>query len=248
MMLTAERTLSDLVTENFNSASVFEKYGLDFCCKGGMSLKIACESHAIDPKKIADELSEIIYEESAQRYFKWELSFLADYIINNHHSYVREMTPLLFMHLDKISRVHGKRHPEFLEVEKIFRKVAEELAHHMMKEEKMLFPAIKMIANAKFTGQKIPPMPFGSVMGPISVMVSEHEAAGEGLDKIRELLHDFTPPEDTCTTVKVTFKELEGFEKDLHKHVFLENSVLFPKAIRMEKELSQVEELSLTSL
>jgi regulator of cell morphogenesis and NO signaling len=150
------------------------------------------------------------------------------------------MIPLLFMHLAKISSVHGGRHPEFLEVEKIFHKVAEELAQHMVKEEKMLFPAIKIIANLKFTGKKIPPMPFGTVMGPISVMLSEHEAAGAGMEKIRELLQDYTPPEDTCTTVKVTFKELEGFEKDLHKHVFLENSVLFPKAIRMEKDMKDL--------
>lgn len=239
-MLTVERTLSDLVTENFNSASVFEKYGLDFCCKGGMSLKKACETHGFDSEKIAKELSEVSYEESAQRYFKWEPSFLADYIVNNHHSYVREMTPLLYMHLAKISTVHGQRHPEFLEVEKIFHRVAEELAQHMVKEEKMLFPAIKIIANSKFTEKRIPPMPFGSVMGPISVMLAEHETVGSELEKIRELLHDYTPPEDTCTTVKVTFKELENFEKDLHKHVFLENSVLFPKAIQMEKEMKEL--------
>jgi len=237
-MTTVDTPLRDIVTENFNSASVLEKYGLDFCCKGNMSLKIACESRDIDPKKIAEEISEVTYEESAQRYFKWELPFLVDYIINNHHSYVRESIPLLFMHLEKIGQVHGERHPEFLEVEKIFHKVAGDLSQHMMKEEGILFPAIKMIANAKFTGKKIPDMLFGSVMGPISMMVAEHEEAGEDMERIRELLNDFTPPEDTCTTVRVTFKELEGFEKDLHKHVFLENSVLFPKAQRLEKAFS----------
>ena len=242
-MTTVDTPLRDIVTENFNSASVLEKYGLDFCCKGSMSLKVACESRAIDPKKIADELSEVTYEESAQRYFQWELPFLVDYIINNHHSYVREQTPLLFMHLDKISRVHGERHPEFLQVEKIFRKLAEGLDQHMTKEEKMLFPAIKMIAHAKSNGKKIPAMPFGTLMDPISVMISEHETAGEELEEIRELLHYYTPPQDACTTLKVTFKELEGFEKVLHKHVFLENSVLFPKANRMEKELKNTEKI-----
>lgn len=242
-MTTVDTPLRDIVTENFNSASVLEKYGLDFCCKGGMSLKIACESKAIDPRKIAEELSEVTYEESAQRYFQWELPFLVDYIINNHHSYVRKQTTLLFMHLDKISRVHGERHPEFLEVEKIFRKVAEDLDQHMNKEERMLFPAIKMIAHAKSTGKKIPPMPFGTLIGPISVMLFEHESAGEDLEKIRELLHDYSPPQDACTTLKVTFKELEGFEKDLHRHVFLENSVLFPKAKRMEKEFRDLVEV-----
>ncbi|MDP4220426.1 MAG: iron-sulfur cluster repair di-iron protein [Bacteroidota bacterium] len=235
-MTTVEKPLSAIVTENFNSASVLEKYGLDFCCKGNMSLKIACESRDLDPETIARELSEVTYEESSQRYFQWELPFLIDYIINNHHSYVREKIPTLFMHLNKISNVHGQRHPEFLEVERIFHKVAEDLSQHMVKEEKMLFPAIKMIAQARAGGEKLPGLPFGSLMGPISVMLSEHETAGEELEQIRDLLNDYTPPEDGCTTIRVTFKELEGFEKDLHKHVFLENSILFPKASRMEKE------------
>lgn len=102
-----------------------------------------------------------------------------------------------------------------------------------------------MIANAKFTGKKIPDMLYGSVTGPISIMTAEHGEAGDDLERIRELLNDFTPPEDACTTVMVTFRELEGFEKDLHEHVFLENSVLFPKAIRMEKDLQAKERVLL---
>lgn len=237
-----DKPLRDIVTENFSSAQVLEKYGLDFCCKGGMSLKIACASRNIDPEKIAQEISQAAPDESAQRYFQWDLPFLADYIINNHHNYIREQIPLLFQHLRKIASVHRQQHPEFFSVEEIFHKVATDLTQHMVKEERILFPAIKMIDHARLSGENIPDLPFGSIGNPISMMIAEHETAGDELKEIRELLNEYTPPEDACTTVKVTFKELEDFERDLHKHVFLENSILFPRAISLEEELSTTQQ------
>ena len=113
-------TLRDIVTENFNAAAVLEKYGLDFCCKGGVSLREACAVKNLDYERIADELSQVKYEESSQRYFRWELPFLVDYIVNEHHSYVKDQTPLIIHHLEKVVQAHGDRHPEVLQVESIF--------------------------------------------------------------------------------------------------------------------------------
>jgi regulator of cell morphogenesis and NO signaling len=236
-MMIEEKSLRDIVLDNAATASVLEKYGLDFCCKGGLSLQLACATKAIDSNLVMNELSQVGQDESAQRIHLWDLPFLIDYIINNHHAYVRRQTPVLFIHLDKIARVHAASHPEFKEVEKIFRKVGEDLQHHMVKEERMLFPAIKMLSASRSQRKTLPQMPFGSITAPISMMISEHETAGEELAEIRSLLHDYTPPDDGCTTVRVTYQELADFEKDLHKHVFLENSVLFPKATALEKEV-----------
>lgn len=236
-MMTVEKPLRDIVTENFNSAEIFEKYGLDFCCKGGMSLESACIARGIDFEQVSKELQEVTYDESSQRFFRWDVSFLIDYIINNHHSFVRERVPLLLAHLHKISDVHGSRHPEFLEVESLFQKVSNDLLQHMFKEERILFPAIKMIAQAATSGQAVPPLPFGSIRNPIAMMIADHETAGDELQEIRRLVNDYTPPDDACTTVRVTFEELRDFESDLHRHVFLENSVLFPKASQLEKDV-----------
>ncbi len=241
-MLTTERSLRDFVTENFNSASVFEKYGLDFCCKGGVSLEEACKVKGLDSDKVTAELSEVTFEESSQRYFHWELPFLIDYIVNNHHSYVKSQIPLINLHLEKVVRAHGERHPEVKEAEAIFFSSGQALTRHMVKEESVLFPFIKQLAQAHTNGCVPPSSHFGSVSGPIAVMLAEHEDVGNELAHIRELLCDYSPPDDACTTMRLLYQELDAFEQDLHKHVFLENSILFPKAIRMEKEKPQSEE------
>ncbi len=242
-MITTERSLRDIVTENFNSASVFEKYGLDFCCKGGVTLEEACKTKDIDWKKITAELSEVTYEESSQRYFHWELPFLIDYIVGNHHSYVKSQIPLINLHLEKVVRAHGERHPEVKEVEMIFISSGHELTYHMIKEEVVLFPFIKQLVQAHTNGGVPPNSHFGSVSGPMAVLLAEHEDVGNELAHIRELLRDYSPPDDACTTMRLLYQELYAFQQDLHKHVFLENSILFPKAARMEKELCVADKL-----
>jgi regulator of cell morphogenesis and NO signaling len=244
-MSTTERTLRDIVTENFNTASVLEKYGLDFCCKGGVTLEEACKAKGLNRGKVAAELSEVIYEESSQRYFQWELPFLIDYILNNHHSYVKNQIPLINLHLEKVVSAHGDRHPEVKEVEGIFHEQSQALGNHMMKEEKILFPFIKQLAESHKIGNELPIAQFGSVSAPIAVMLAEHDDVGNALAHIRELLLDYTPPNDACTTMRLLYHELDAFEHDLHKHVFLENAILFPKATRMEKEFAQAKVVQL---
>ncbi len=231
-----DKTLRDIVTENFNAASVFEKYGLDFCCKGGISLDEACKQKGLNREQIFSELSDVAYEESSQRYFQWELPFLIDYIVNNHHAYIKTQVPLINFHLEKVIRAHGERHPEVKEVESIFHTQSQGLLNHMMKEENVLFPFIKQLVQSRSLGTEPPQAHFGDISGPIAAMLAEHEEVGGELARLRDLLLDYTPPDDACTTMRLLYQELEAFEKDLHKHVFLENTILFPKAIRIERE------------
>jgi regulator of cell morphogenesis and NO signaling len=69
------------------------------------------------------------------------------------------------------------------------------------------------------------------------MMEAEHKAAGDELYEVRTLSSNYIPPEDACTTYRVSFKELRQFELDLHQHVHLENNILFPKAVALEREL-----------
>lgn len=245
IMTTTQKTLRDFVADNFNSASVFERHGLDFCCKGGVSLEEACRLKGLDAETIASELAEVSFDNSAQRYFLWEVPFLIDYIVNNHHAYIRTQTPLIAQHLERVVNAHGQRHPEVIEVRRIFAAMAQDLAQHLGKEEHMLFPFIKALTAASATGGRRPMAPFGSVAAPISMMIADHEDAGSELEQVRQLLDDYTPPDDACTTMRLLYAELEAFEQDLHIHVFLENNILFPKATRSEKELLELQAHSL---
>lgn len=233
-----EKTLAEIVTDNIRSAIIFEEAGLDFCCKGKRSLKYACAEKNIDVQKIVNELVNLSSTgNGTQNVNDWQLDFLVDYIMNNHHQYVRRMIPVISLHTDKVASVHGQNHPETLRIADLFLAVREELEMHMMKEERMLFPQIKQIVlNQKENSQYFPPA-FGTIQNPIRMMEYEHTNAGEALYQIRELSNNYSHPKDACNTFKALYSELKEFEEDLHKHIHLENNILFPKSIELEAEL-----------
>ncbi|HPA31119.1 MAG TPA: hemerythrin domain-containing protein, partial [Bacteroidia bacterium] len=95
----------------------------------------------------------------------------------------------------------------------------------------------KRMVEAKNNKESVQQSSFGSVKGPINMMEIEHESAGKNMSEIRTLSNDFTLPEDACASYSLLFRLLEEFEEDLHTHVHLENNILFPKALALEKEL-----------
>ncbi len=226
------KTLSEMVLENHQTARIFEKYGLDFCCRGNQTLDSACAEQSISPATIQREIEELPEYPNAMREYLWDSPFLIDYIVNNHHNYIKKTLPVLREHLSKVIQVHSIRHPELIRVGQLFESTTSELEQHLLKEEVILFPYIKELMNDRKVQS-----PFGTVRNPIEAMKNDHVEAGDTFAEIRMLLDNYQPPEDACVTMKVTYKELEQFERDLHEHIFLENSILFPKAIQKESVL-----------
>jgi regulator of cell morphogenesis and NO signaling len=236
---TSTRMIKDMVTEDFRTAAVFEKYSIDFCCGGKKPLETACLEQGIDLNHVLADLRDLnsIASAGGTRFADWDLDFLADYIVQNHHLYLRRIIPSLTAHTEKIAGVHGKNHPELAAIAAHFSAVANELAGHMVKEERILFPYISVLAAAKRDGITPERPPFQTLRNPIRMMEAEHQSAGEGLAFIRSTSQGYTVPPDGCTTYRLTYQELEEFERDLHQHVHLENNILFPKAIQLEEEL-----------
>lgn len=237
-MDTDKRTIADIVTGNFKAAAVFEKYGLDYCCKGKVALDEACANHNIDLQTITSELLALGHGGGAtNRFNDWSLSMLADYITNNHHAYVRSATERLLLLTRKVASRHGDTNPDLAEIAELFTQVAAEFEHHMDKEEHVLFPYIRNLEQTSAEGKSREGALFGTVANPIGQMVEEHESAGDLMARIRGLSSNYTPPLEACNTYRVTFGELQEFERDLHQHVHLENNILFPKAIARETAL-----------
>jgi regulator of cell morphogenesis and NO signaling len=235
----SELTLADIVTKNFRNAGIFEKYDLDFCCGGSKTIAQACQENNTDPYLVYSEIEKMdsVKVEIPQRVDDWELDIIVDYIIDNHHKFVREMIPIISSHTEKVATVHGGNHPETIKVAKIFSAVYKELKQHMMKEEEILFPYIKYMVKVGKSEAKYEKPYFGRIGNPISMMELEHQSAGESMNSIRKLTNSYAIPLDACNTYKVCLKELKEFEEDLHKHVHLENNVLFPKAVILEEQL-----------
>lgn len=231
--------IGDIVAEDFRTAAIFKKYGIDFCCKGGRTIEEACIPKNLDKGQIYSDIENLPKTDGNSIDFNsWPIDLLADYVEKTHHRYVEEKTPVLQQFLDKLCKVHGGLHSELFDIRDLFFASAQDLASHMKKEELMLFPFIKNMVRAQIEGATIPQPPFGSVENPVNMMKHEHTVEGERLRKIAELTDEYTPPADACNTYKVTFAMLQDFENDLHKHIHLENNILFPKAIQLEKEFS----------
>lgn len=233
------RTLGEIVAQDWHKAHVLKKYGLDFCCGGKKTLKEACIKKGLDITIIENELQQMEQAPSHRPlpFGDWNLDFLADYIVNTHHSYVRKNLPEIRSYSEKVMKVHGKEHPELLRIHHLIEEINNELITHMQKEEKILFPYIKELVSALNNSTPKPVPHFGTVQNPIHMMETEHEEVGDHLTEIRELTQNYNLPEGACTTYNLLYKLLREFETDMHSHIHLENNILFPKAVHIEKQL-----------
>lgn len=238
MQIHKDTKIGEIVAHNYHTARVFEEHGLDFCCGGKKSVEAACAEKGVDTEKLLAELESLDSSKPTSAHFdKWEADFLADYIINNHHSYVNNSVSTIEHRLQKVVSAHGEKHPELAVLQGVFTELKEELLEHMAKEEKMLFPYIKKMSFALKNSIEMPAAPFGTVGNPIKVMESEHDNARLLVKKINMLTEAYNPPQDACTGYTVLYSELREFEEDLHMHIHLENNVLFPKAKELEEKL-----------
>lgn len=231
------RLVGELVAEDYRKASVFRQYGIDFCCGGKKSVDDACQRKNIKSEVVIRDL-EMLDEQpdaSDENFNEWQPDTLADHIVNTHHTFVRNKIPEITTYARKVARVHGDRHSEVVEIAFIFDMLSTELNAHLDKEENILFPYISYLTKAR--KDKITPEKpfFGSVENPVRMMETEHDEAGKEMARIEKLSNGYTPPSDACPTFRILYQNLKAFEEDLHKHIHLENNILFPKALELER-------------
>lgn len=228
-------TLGEIVKKDLRKAETFKKLGLDFCCGGKKSLEDACKEKGLDVLHVKNELEKVakVSASTPQHDFDaWSLTFLADYVINVHHGYVKQNIPILLELSQKVANRHGKTNPNLVQVWQKVNAMANELIVHLNKEERILFPYIKQLEAA---GGPVS-QSFNSVKEPVAVMENDHDIVGKLAEDIKNLTHNYTLPEHACTSYALLYKKLEDFEDDLHTHIHLENNILFPKAIALESK------------
>lgn len=220
-------TVAQLAVSHPGALAVFTKYNIDYCCGGHRSIEEACLRVGLDPEKIQQEIYASSPGDAQQvmRPEKWRSAFLADYIVQNHHSYVREAIPELIHFLDKVCAAHGSDNPQLIQIRELFMELSDELTEHMTKEEMVLFPALKRLEANDTEDNPL----HGTIQTPIQVMEHEHDSAGSLIKAIRELSGNYTPPEYACPTYRITFQKLQEFDNDLMRHIHLENNILFER-------------------
>jgi regulator of cell morphogenesis and NO signaling len=227
--ITADTYVTTLVLEEPARARVFERFGIDYCCGGGVPLADACAELGLDAAEVVAALSDP--GPATAEDVDWAAATIAelvDHIVDHHHAYLRQELPPLTALVEKVARAHGDAHPELHDVQSTFADVAAELTGHMAKEERVLFPACLALADGDRDGRAV------SVAGPIQALLHEHEEVGAGLSRLRELTAGYAPPIDACNSYRAMLDRIETLERDTHRHVHEENNVLFPRALALQ--------------
>ncbi|MGO9084791.1 MAG: iron-sulfur cluster repair di-iron protein [Candidatus Sulfotelmatobacter sp.] len=239
MSVATEKTVRDLALDNPAATRVFEKLGIDYCCGGNQTLEQACRAANLPIDRVLDSLADAERTSQPVATRDWQRASVTDligHIQSTHHKFVREESARLGPLFEKVCSVHGKNHPELQQLRATFAALAQELGLHLMKEEKVLFPYIVRMEEAVIQKEPVLPPPFGTVQNPVAMMMHEHDAAGDALRAMRQASGGYAAPPDACVSYQTLYRALADFEADLHQHIHLENNILFPRALEMERK------------
>ncbi len=238
MRIPENKTVADLVIENSNTAPVFKKHGINFCCGGALKVKRAAEEAKTAYDKLEEDLLSVENNCSAKTgYNHWDLDRLTHHITEVHHAYIRKNVPLLTKESARVVRKYGNDHPELIQIQRLFAELAIELSRHTRKEELVVFPFIRDLVQAEKKERRLAIPEFGSLANPVRMMEEDHREVGSTFRRIAVLSKAYTPPADACNTFRAYYAKLDEFEQDLNQHMHLENNILFPRALALEKTL-----------
>ncbi len=237
-LLNPQICVGDLVKERPSRSRVFEDLNIDYCCHGGIPLAEACEGQELDVQEVLQRLRDAdAQSDDAATWIDADamsLTDLANHIEQTHHEYLKAELPRLDALTQKVFEVHGAKDRRLADVRQAYESLYAELAGHMTKEERILFPMIRAMESSP----RMPAFHCGSIANPIRQMEYEHDSAGNALAILSGFTDGYQPPEWACNTYRAMLDGLKQLERDLHQHIHKENNVLFPKAIRLEAELA----------
>jgi regulator of cell morphogenesis and NO signaling len=237
--------VTDIVANDYRTEDIFHKYGIEYCCGGKWPLGSVCMVKGLDIQDIREELEDAmrtIQIANTTDYEGWSVDFLADYIINIHHHYLKNVLPEIKDLLHQFVKEHEKKYPQLPDLEKYFLQLYKETFPHLQHEEEIIFPYIRQIAHAFQSRESYASLLIRTLRKPVQeIMAKEHERVSEIICKMRELTNNYTPPPVACISHKVVYHKLKELDNDLVQHIHLENDILFPRAIAMEKDLLQPE-------
>ena len=236
-------TLGEIAAQSLQAVRAFEKAGIDYCCGGRKSIQQACSEKGIPWEPLAAaiqaETAADTANDATRDWHREPMSALIRHILSTHHEYLKSELPRLSGELGRVQKAHPKHADIIAPLMEVYTALFAELDPHMAKEERVLFPHIERMEAAADSGQPFARPPFATFRNPIGMMESEHETAGQCLAEIRRLTADFTPPPDACATWRALYAGLAELEKDLHRHIHLENNILFPRALVLETRMAE---------
>ena len=236
MEITSVTPIASIATDIDASIPYFEELRIDYTCDGNLGLKEACDQLGTPWEEVLETLRGIEERSRTSLSHRWNersMSAIIDHILTHHHPFNRKKIDELNALLEKLPPVYGFDHPQLIFLKDLFKEMGNELKVHMSKEEEVIFPYLAQREKAEAEHRSIPnpflDHPF--FRQPIRVLEWEHQITGQEWKQVNLLTNGYTTPHGTGSIYKALFEGLKELEKDLRRHVHLENNVLFKKAL-----------------
>ncbi len=234
-------TIHDILKLDYRAADVFHQFGIDISVSEKLSLLQISEMKGIDVYKIIAELEAVTKDyffSSSTDYQNWNLDFLVEFIVNIHHQYLKKNLPIIKNHIHNLVNRNENKYSYLKEIEDIILKLSRDVFPHMKQEEEIYFPYVKQIFHAYQSKETYARLFVRTLRKPIeNIMLAEHKDVEKKIQRLRDLTDDYNPPKEASTLHRIVFSKLKELDLDLMKHIYLENTFLFPVAITMEREL-----------
>ncbi|AKL95599.1 iron-sulfur cluster repair di-iron protein [Clostridium aceticum] len=221
--------IGEIVAMFPKATDIFMEYEIDFCCGGDRALLVAIREQSIHQEELMDKLNKAYdtFTQLTREDIDWrkvDSSELIDFIVNKHHTFMREELPTTEKLLNKILRVHYVDHGDLLsKLHKLFNSLKVEIEGHLIKEEEILFPLIKAYENNPIEEMR------KKVMQVMQETEDEHDNAGVVLKEMRKITEGYVTPASSCSSFVRTYEKLKAIESDLFHHIHLENNILFKR-------------------
>lgn len=232
---TIQQSVGAIVAADIRTAVIFNKYGIDFCWRGKQSLSEICEQNGLSVKKITDEISSVtkVPLPFQLNYARWDTVLLCEYIMNNHHNYIKEILPELQKKSENIASEPNLASDNLIELNKRMQSLTDKLNAYLNIEKDQLFPIVLSLFESIQNTEQLTNETFVNLRDFLRAVKKEHEAAHMLVDEIADFMLKFQHAEIKCDECKKIYKLLIDFNEDFRRHIHLENNILFPRLMEL---------------
>lgn len=233
------RTISELVTQNYVHASVLYHFGVKFYDYQASTLKEVCQKHGLSINAVVkglESVEEPVVKNELQL-VSYPIDLVLEYLTHTHHLFVKKRLPYIAQLIDGLEEVNFRYKSLSNDLKQIFPLFVEDFIHHIYEEEDTLFSYIRMLTQF-LAGESVGSRLYYKMeRNAIREFALEHEVHESEMEGLKKITNGFKYCDEADLHIKVLFDELSRFETDLLTHARIEDEILFPKALHLERQV-----------
>jgi regulator of cell morphogenesis and NO signaling len=230
-----DKKINDLVGENYVYASVLYYFGIQFYNYSERTLDQACKDRGLNTSHVIHSLESVNQLEKPNLSLaNLPVDLVVAYLKHTHFTFIKQKLPYIVSLIDHLD---VRQTPIAKDLQLLFPLFVEDFIHHIYEEEDTLFNYIILLHQATNRKYNLGQLYFEMEKHSIHKYAVEHETHDDEMIGIREITDHYAITPHTSLHLKVLYAELNDFEHELRTHAKVENDILFPKSLSLEKEV-----------